>query len=328
MATLKTSWLGLELENPLMLGASPLADDLDTVRRLEDAGVAAITMRSLFEEQLLAERRAIDEELGHANANAPPYAPRPDDFVMGPEHYLEHMRRVSEAVRVPVIGSLNGATEGGWLRCAKLIEEAGASALELNLYTLPSDPDRDASSIEAEQLGVVRNVTKALTIPVGVKLSPFYSSLPHFAKRLEAAGAAGVVIFNRLYQPDLDPVNFTLSSMVQLSHPGEVQLRLRWLAILSAKTKLSLAMSGGVDDGLAAVKSLMAGANVVQLVSELLRYGPERLTAIRNGLNDWLDANAYLSVEDIIGRMNLARIPDPSGYERANYVKLLQGWKT
>jgi dihydroorotate dehydrogenase (fumarate) len=327
MATLKTTWLGLELAHPLMLGASPLSDELDTVRRLEDAGVAAITMHSLFEEQLTAERRAIDKALGHPDLTTQPYEATPDDFVVGPEHYLEKLRRMREAVGVPVIGSLNGATEGGWLKCAKLIEEAGASALELNLYTLPSDPDRDASSIEAEQLGVVRAVTKVLKIPVGVKLSPFYSSLPHFAKRLEAAGAKGVVIFNRLYQPDLDPVSFTLSPMLQLSQPGEVQLRLRWLAILSARTHLSLSMSGGVADGLAAVKALMAGANSVQLVSELLRYGPERLTAIRHGLNDWLDANGYTSVEQIIGKMNLARVPDPSGYERANYVRL-QGWKS
>ncbi|MFO0594749.1 MAG: dihydroorotate dehydrogenase-like protein [Myxococcaceae bacterium] len=326
---LSTSWLGLELEHPLMLGASPMGDELESVRRLEDAGCSAITMRSLFEEQLLAERRALDRHLGQADPDTfKHWAPTPDDFVMGPEHYLEKIRRVREAVSVPIIGSLNGATEGGWLKCAELIESAGASALELNLYTLPSDPDRDAASIEAEQVAIVKAVTARLKIPVGVKLSPFYSSLPHFAKRLEEAGAAGVVVFNRLYQPDLDPVTFTLSPMVQLSHPGEVQLRLRWLAILSAKTKLSLAMSGGVADGLAAVKALMAGASAVQLVSEVLRYGPERLTAIRHALNDWLDANGYATAKEIVGRMNHARISDPSGYERANYIKLLQGWKS
>jgi dihydroorotate dehydrogenase (fumarate) len=327
MASLTTKWLGLELAHPLMPGASPLGDELDSIRRLEDAGASAITLRSLFEEQLTAERRALARQLGNEHA-AHAWEPEAHDFLVSPEHYLEKIRRAREAVHVPIIGSLNGDTPGGWLECARLIEQAGAHALELNLYTLPSDPDRDATSIENEQLEIVRSVKEALKIPVGVKLSPFYSSLPHFARRLEAEGVAGVVLFNRLYQPDLDPVSFTLSPMLQLSHPGELQLRLRWLAILSARTRLSLAMSGGVADGLGAVKALMAGAHAVQLVSELLRYGPERIGAIRHGLEQWLDANGYASVQDVIGKMNLARVPDPSGYERANYVKLLQTWET
>ena len=331
MANLKTRWLGLELAHPFLPGASPLVDDLDTVKRLEDAGAAAITMHSLFEEQLVAEQLAAQKHMGghdNSNAEAQDWFPSTSDFVLGPEQYLEQVRRVRAAVKVPVIGSLNGATPGGWLEYAKLIEQAGAHALELNLYALPSDTTRDANAVEDEQVAIVRKVKQGLSIPVGVKLSPFYSSLPNFAKRLEAEGVAGLVVFNRLYQPDIDPENFSLERVLHLSDPGELLLRLRWLAILSARTRLSLAVSGGVHDLLGAVKSLMAGANAVQLVSALLRQGPALLTHLQASLGTWLDEHEYESVGTLIGNMNLDKVPDPSGYERANYVKLLQGWHT
>ncbi|MFZ5446778.1 MAG: dihydroorotate dehydrogenase-like protein [Myxococcota bacterium] len=329
MASLTTHWLGLNLEHPLLPGASPLVDDLDTVKRLEDAGAAAITMHSLFEEQFVAEQMAVHKHMGRyrgSNAEAEDWFPSTSDFNLGPEQYLEQIRRIRQAVKIPVIGSLNGSTPGGWLECAKLIEDAGAHALELNLYALPSDPSRDGAAIEAEQLQIVREVKKAVKIPIGVKLSPFYSSLPHFAKKLEAEGVAGVILFNRLYQPDLDPENFALARVLHLSSPDELLLRLRWLAILSAKTKLELAASGGVHDTHGALKALMAGANVVQLVSVLLKYGPGRISEIRRGLSNWLDEHEYESLSQLVGCMNLERVPDPSGYERANYVKLLQGW--
>ena len=329
MAKLATTWLGLSLEHPLITGASPLVDDLDMVRRLEDAGAAAITMHSLFEEQLVKEQLAAQKYMGtheNSDAEAESWFPGTADFVLGPEAYLEQIRKIRAAVKVPVIGSLNGWSTGGWLEYAKLIEQAGASALELNLYALPADPNRDANAFEAEQLEVVKKVHQTVKIPLAVKLSPFYSSLPNFAKRLESAGVAGVVLFNRLYQPDIDPDTYGLNRVLQLSDPSELLLRLRWLAILSAKTKLSLAASGGIHDTLHVVKALMAGASTVQIVSELLRNGPSRLTAIRKGLSAWLDEHEYTSVAQLKGCMNLEKVPDPSGYERANYVKLLQGW--
>jgi dihydroorotate dehydrogenase (fumarate) len=329
MASLSTTWLGLALEHPLLPGASPLVDHLDMVRRLEDAGAAAITMHSLFEEQLVAEQMAAHTHLGHhddSDAEAASWFPSTSDFVLGPEQYLEQLRRIKAAVKVPVIGSLNGSTPGGWLEYAKLIEQAGADALELNLYALPSDVDRDAASVEAEQLDIVRTVKQSVRIPIGVKLSPFYSSLPNFARRLQAEGVAGLVLFNRFYQPDIDPEHFELQRVLSLSNSSDLLLRLRWLAILSAKTTLELAVSGGVHDSLDAVKALMAGAHAVQLVSELLRHGPERIREIRQALSNWLDQHEYESLKQLIGNMNLKRVPDPSGYERANYVKLLQSW--
>jgi dihydroorotate dehydrogenase (fumarate) len=329
MATLTTRWLGLELAHPVFPGASPLVDDLDMVRRLEDAGASAITMHSLFEEQFVAEQMAMHQHLGRVegfNAEADNWFPASSEFTLGPDQYLEQVRRIRAAVKVPVIASLNGSTPGGWLECAKLIEQAGAHALELNLYALPSDPMLDAASIEAEQLYLVRTVKKAVRIPLAVKLSSFYSSLPNFARALEAEGVAGVVTFNRLYQPDLDPETFELKRVLHLSTDDDLLLRLRWLAILSAKTKLSLAVSGGVHDTQGALKALMAGANAVQMVSAVLQHGPKTLTAVRDGLAAWLDEHEYESVTQLVGCMNLARVPDPSGYERANYVKLLQGW--
>ncbi len=329
MATLATTWLGLSLEHPLITGASPLVDDLDMVKRLEDAGAAAITMHSLFEEQLVLEQMAAHRYLDgmkDADAEAGTWFPATSDFVLGPEQYLEQIRRIRAAVKVPVVGSLNGWSAGGWLEYAKLIEQAGAHALELNLYALPSDPTRDANAVEADQIAIIKKVKQGVKIPVAVKLSPFYSSLPNFAQRLEAEGVAGVVLFNRFYQADIDPDHFALQRVLQLSDSSELLLRLRWLAILSAKTKLSLAASGGVQDTLDVVKALMAGASAVQLVSELLRHGPSRLTAIRKGLATWLDDHEYTSVSQMVGSMNLVKVPDASGYERANYVKVLQGW--
>lgn len=331
MTTLTTTWLGLKLEHPLLPGASPLVDDLDMVKRLEDAGAAAITMHSLFEEQIIAEQMAAHKHMGQhtdADAEAGTWFPSTSDFTLGPDQYLEQIRKVRATVKVPVIGSLNGSTPGGWLEYAKLIEQAGAHALELNLYSLPSDPDRDAESIEDEQVQIVRMVKKAVKIPIGVKLSPFYSSLPNFAKRLEHEGVAGLVLFNRLYQPDIDPENFALLRVLHLSDSHDLLMRLRWLAILSAHTKVSFSVSGGVHDGLGALKALMAGASSVQLVSELLKNGPQRITQIRAELAKWLEEHEYESLTQLVGNMNLKKVPDPSGYERANYVKLLQGWHT
>jgi dihydroorotate dehydrogenase (fumarate) len=324
---LSTKWLGLDLKHPIIPGASPLVDDLDTVKRLEDAGAAAITMHSLFEEQLVADQMAAHVLMDtHGDAESSSPFPNTSDFKLGPDAYLEQIRKIRAAVKIPVIGSLNGASSGVWVRYAKLIEEAGAHALELNMYSLPSDPGHDAAAVEWQQHELVRRVKSSVHIPLGVKLSPYYSSLPAFVRGLEGMGVAGVVLFNRLYQPDIDVEALTLDRVLHLSDQSDLPLRLRWLAILSPKTKMTLAASGGVHEPTDVIKALMAGAGTVQVVSELLRKGPGRIGQLIKGMTEWLEEKEYESVKQIVGSMNLARAPDPSSYERANYVKLLQSW--
>lgn len=326
---LSTTYLGFELPHPLMPGASPLVDDLDMVRRLEDAGAAAIVMHSLFEEQVVREQLAADQHLdAHADAYAEAlsYFPPTSVFALGPEAYLEQIRKVRAAVTVPVIGSLNGSTPGGWLRYAQLIEQAGAHALEINLYALPTSPDDDGMTVEARGLEVVRLVRAAVKIPIAVKLSPFYSSIPHFVRKLEEAGASGVVLFNRFYQPDIDVEALDVKRSLSLSDSSELLLRLRWTAILSGQIKGSIAVTGGVHSGLDALKAVMTGAHAVQLVSALLHEGPERLAAVRKELSRWLEEHEYDSLRQALGSMSTSRCPNPAAYERGNYIRVIQGW--
>lgn len=323
-----TEYLGLALHNPVMPGASPLADDLDNVRRLEDAGAGAICMRSLFEEQLASQQMSAHEFFdshGEGHAEALDYFPGTGDFVLGPDAYLEHISKVRDAVDVPVIASLNGVSLGGWIRYATLIEQAGAHALELNMYTLVSDPDRSAASIETEQLEIVRAILSKVSIPVAVKLSPFYSALPNFVRELERLGVAGVILFNRLYEPDIDPEELELERRLYLSTPGELLLRLRWLAILSSRTRVSLAASGGVHTSLGAIKAILAGATAVQMVSALLRNGVDQLAVVIKELGQWFDEHEYANIDEARGSMDDSRAPNPSAYERANYIQLLHG---
>jgi dihydroorotate dehydrogenase (fumarate) len=326
---LTTSYLGLRLAHPLVVGASPLVDDLDTVRRLEDAGAAAIVMHSLFEEQLTGEQLAtfhVMESAEGAFPEAVTFFPRPPEFTLGPEEYLEHIRRLKAAVAVPVVASLNGSTPGGWLTYGRLMQEAGADALELNVYFLATDPGASGEILERRTLSMVQTVTQGLAIPVAVKISPYYTALAHLARRLELAGAAGLVLFNRFYQPDLDPENLAIERRLRLSTPAELPLRLRWLAILSAKLSLSLAASGGVHGALDAVKAVAAGAHAVQMVSALLQRGPAALRMVRDEFARWLEEHGYGSVAELRGSLNLERCPDPAAYERANYMQLLQSW--
>lgn len=326
---LTTRWAGLTLKHPVFVGASPLVDDLETVKRMEDAGASCITMRSLFEEQLVADQLAAHRFLdgpADAFAEAPSWLPSTADFALGPDAYLERVRSIRAMVSVPVIGSLNGTTPGGWLKYAKLIEQAGAQALELNLYDLPSNPELSAADVERQQLDVVREIQKTLTIPVIVKLSPFYSSLPAFVSKLEHSGVAGIVLFNRLYQPDIDPEHLTVERTLHLSDRSELLLRLRWLAILSPITRMSLGCSGGVHTSIDVVKSLMAGAHVTQVVSAVLQRGTAVVGELVSGLRRFLEEHEYTSLDQLRGNMNLSRCPDPSGYERVNYLKLLTSW--
>jgi dihydroorotate dehydrogenase (fumarate) len=327
---LSTEYLGFKLPHPLMPGASPLVEDLDNVRRLEDAGAAAIVMESLFEEQIEAEQMAVHhfvEAHAESSAEAISYMPTPDEFHLGPEEYLRHIRRIKEAVRIPVIASLNGSTPGGWLDYARQMEQAGADALELNVYALATDPETSGEDVERETTEIVTAVRAAVKMPLAVKLSPFYSSLPHFAQKVDRAGANGLVIFNRFYQPDINVEALEVERSLHLSDSHELLLRLRWLAVLSGRIGASLAVTGGVHSALDAIKAVMAGAHAVQMVSALLRNGPEHLSTVREGIADWLEEHEYESLQQMQGSMSLERCPDPRSYERANYMHILQSWR-
>jgi dihydroorotate dehydrogenase (fumarate) len=327
---LKTEYLGLQLDSPLMAGASPLADTLDSVRRLEDAGASAIVMRSLFEEQLESELAdAVSSVESHENSfpEAMTFMPRAAEFAFGPDEYLEQVRRIKEAVQLPVVASLNGITAAGWLRYAELIEQAGANALELNVYYLATDPTEESAAVERRTVDIVHTVKAAVKIPVAVKLSPFFSALPHFARELERAGANAIILFNRFYQPDIDAVNLEAAPTLHLSDPSELLLRLRWLAIVKPGVGIPLAVSGGVHSGLDAVKAVMAGASVVQVVSALLMKGPEYLALLRSEMERWMQENEYTSLRQMLGNMSLAKCPDPSAFSRVNYMRILQSWR-
>jgi dihydroorotate dehydrogenase (fumarate) len=325
---LTTTYLGFTLPHPLMPGASPLVDDLDTVRQLEDAGAAAIVMHSLFEEQITAEEQAAGEMAAHGESfgEALSYVPGPPPFALGPDRYLEQLRRIREAVAVPVIASLNGVTPSGWLEYARLLEQVGAHALELNFYHVATDPFENAGAAEARVLEILRTVRRSVRVPLAVKLSPFFSSLPHLARELEALGADGLVLFNRFYQPDIDPEALEVVPALHLSDSSELLLRLRWLAILHGRVRPALAASGGVHTGLDALKAVMAGAHAVQMVSALLRHGPQHLAVVRAELARWLEEHEYDSLAQAQGSMSLLRCPDPAAFERANYLRVLQSW--
>ena len=327
---LSTNYLGLELPHPFMPGASPLVDDLDTVRRLEDAGAAAIVMNSLFEEQVIYEQESTAhfmEDPAYSFAEAQTYFPEPEHLSFGPEEYLQKLFRIVEAVDIPVIGSLNGTTKGRWLEYAGLIEKAGAKALELNVYALPTNPAESAAEIESRTVDIVKELKRSISIPLAVKISPFYTALAHFAKCLEVAAADGLVIFNRFYQPDIDPEELEVSRFLHLSSSADLLLRLRWLAILSGRIEMDLAVTGGIHTPQDAIKAIMTGAEAVQMTSALLKNGPEYLAIVRRGVATWLIEHDYDSLAQARGSMNLLRSPDPGAYERANYMDILKSWK-
>ena len=327
---LSTTYLGLTLPHPIMPGSSPLSDDLDTVRRLEDAGAAAIVMRSLFEEQIVGEELATylaHEAASESHPEALSYMPEPSRLSLGTGEYLEHLQRVKAAVAIPVIASLNGTTPDRWLEYARLIALAGADALELNVYDLPTDPRETGEDVERRILDLVTTLRDAISLPLAVKLSPFYSSLSNLARRLEEARADGLVIFNRFYQPDLDVESLEIVPKARLSSPTELLLRLRWLSILSGQVGLSLAVTGGVHNAVDAVKAIMAGAHAVQVVSLLLRRGPAALTRLKNELGRWLEQHEYLSLRQMQGSMSVGKGADRSALERVHYMRVLRSWR-
>lgn len=327
---LATTYLGLPLKNPIMPGASPLVDQLDNVRRLEDAGAAAIVMHSLFEEQITNDQLA---EFAHTEnpaesfSEATSYFPRMEDYVLGPDRYLEQIAKIKEMVEIPVIGSLNGTTIGGWTDHARLIQEAGADALELNVYYVATDPDEPGIAVEQRTLDILQSVKENVSIPIAVKLSPFFSSPGHFAKQLDSLGAAGVILYNRFYQPDIDIEELEATHRLDLSNSTELRLRLRWAAILHGHLKADIAISGGVHTVEDIIKAIMCGANAVQTVSCLLKYGPSHIGSLIKGLSHWMEEHEYESVDQMRGCMSLKNCPDPSVFERANYLRVLQLWK-
>ncbi len=326
---LSTSYLGLHLSNPLVVGASPFCDNLHVAGQLQDAGAAAIVMRSLFEEQIDAEQRALfrAEENTESFSEAPSFFPRVEEYQLTPDHYLRQLEHLKSALTIPVIASLNGTRPGGWIDYARRMESAGADALELNLYQLVTDPNLPADEVEAALLETVRSVVSFVRIPVAVKLSPFHTSLPNFTRELEQVGAAGIVLFNRFYQPDFNLEDLGTESSLRLSDSSELLLRLRWLGILSPQLKASLAASGGAHTAEDIVKALLAGADCVQLVSVLLKHGPRILSTLLDNLRRWMQEHDYTSVAEFRGALNHRRCPDPAALERANYVRILQSWR-
>jgi len=326
---LKTSYLGLELANPIVCGAAPIASTVDSIKQLEDAGVAAVVLPSLFEEEILAAvRTQLEiEAQGAGFAEASSYLPDPEGYHVGPDQYLELIRESTEATSIPIIGSLNGSTPGGWTDYAAKMAEAGAAAIELNIYDLSTDPDTSGSQVEERAVEIVRAVDETVELPIAVKLSPFYSSLPHLAKRLVAAGADGLVVFNRFYQPDIDIEELDVYPNLRLSTADELRLRLRWLAILFGQVDASLACTGGAHNAVDVIKAVMAGADAVQLVSALLIHGPDHVGRTLEAVEFWMREHEYESLAQMRGSMSLARTPNPTGFVRANYMKMLESWE-
>ncbi len=326
---LSTTYLGLTLAHPFMIGASPLIDHLDTVRRLEDGGAAAIVLHSLFEEQItMAQSGQIHhmDPLDKQFAGSLADFPLPERYALAPDEYLEHLRRVKAAVKIPVIASLNGTTAESWLKFALSIEEAGADALELNMYQIVADPDQSGLAIESEIRDVVLDLKRGLKIPIAVKLSPFFTAFSQFAHQLDKAGADGLVMFNRFYQPDIDIRELTVSPQLELSTSSELLLRLRWVALLHARVRASLAITGGVATPTDGVKAILVGAHAVQMVSAILRHGPPYFISMREGLARWMESKQFASIDEVRGRLSLWRSSDPTACERANYIRTLQSW--
>jgi dihydroorotate dehydrogenase (fumarate) len=326
---LTTTYLGLELKNPIVCGSCPLGTNVDTVRQLELSGAAAIVLPSLFEEEILnaVQAQMVIESTGAGFAEASSYLPDPEGYHVGPDEYLDHLKSAKDVVAIPVIASLNGATPGGWTNYAQQMEEAGADAIELNTYFLATDPEETGDAVEERTLKIVRAVKEAVSVPVAVKLSPFYSSLSNFARKLEEAGADGLVLFNRFYQPDLDIEELDVIPNLRLSTADELRLRLRWLSILSSQVGMSLAASGGAHNAVDVIKAVMTGAHSVQMVSALLIHGPEHIQRTIEAIEFWLNEHEYESLSQMQGSMNMAKVPDAAKLTRANYMQMLDSWQ-
>ncbi len=329
MPDLTTTYLGLSLKNPLVISASPLSKKVDMVCRLEDAGAAAIVMYSLFEEQITHESYELDHYLSrgtHSYAESLSYFPDLDHYNLGPEPYLKHLQQIKQAVDIPVIGSLNGISSGGWINYAKKIEQAGADALELNIYYVPTDPDLSSTELEETYVKLVQDVRATINIPIALKLSPFFTALPSMGKRFVNAGANGLVLFNRFYQPDFDLEELEIAPHIALSTSHDLLLPLRWIAILYGRINADFALTSGVHTAHDVLKAMMAGASVAMIASELLATGTSRLTCILDDLRQWMEEHEYESISSMKGSMSQCAVADPAAFERANYMKALNSF--
>jgi dihydroorotate dehydrogenase (fumarate) len=325
---LSTTYLGLKLRNPLVVSASPLCEDVGNIRKMEDAGAAAVVLHSLFEEQIRVDSEELDRHLsfGESYAESLSYFPDLTNYNLGPEGYLEHLAKAKAAVRIPIVASLNGVSTGGWIGYAKKMQEAGADALELNIYTIPTDPSVTSAEVEQAYVDLVRDVAASVQIPVAVKLGPYFSAMANLAARLEAAGARGLVLFNRFYQPDFDLEALEIVPSLQLSNSYELLLRLHWVAILHGKLKADLAVTGGVHTSYDVLKAMMAGAQAVELVSALLKRGVGHLATLLAELKTWMEEHEYESIRQMQGSMSQKSVADPNSFLRANYLKVLSSY--
>ena len=331
MVDLSTTYLGLKLKNPLVASASPLSEKVETVKELEAAGISAIVMYSLFEEQIIHESLELDHFLFYGtelSAEIDSFYPKSGKYTLKADAYVEQLKKIKQAVNIPVIGSLNGVSSGGWIKYAKKIEEAGADALELNLYFLPTNPTQTATQIEENYITLVHDVRKSIKIPLAVKLSPFFTSIPNIAKRLAEAGANGLVLFNRFYQPDFDLETLEVVPNLVLSTSNELRLPLRWIAILYGQIKADLALTTGIHTAEDVVKTTMAGASVAMMASELLAEGINRIPIILADLEKWMTVHEYESIQQMKGSLSQKSVTEPAAFERANYMKVLNSFKS
>ncbi len=330
MTNLSTQYLGKKLKNPLVVSPSPLCNNLDNIKRMEDAGAAAVVLHSLFEEQLALESDTLNDNLMQGEesyAESLSYFPDVGDYKMGPDGYLEHLSKAKETVSIPIIGSLNGVSEGGWTSHAKKMEQAGADAIELNVYFVATDPDMTGTHVGDMYVNLVKSVKASVDIPVAVKIGPYFSCLPNVAKRLVDAGADALVLFNRFYQPDFDLEQLEVVPNVVLSSPGRLRLRLRWIAILHGRVQTDFALSGGVHSHEDVLKAMMAGANVAMMTSALLKNGIGHITKVLSDLSQWTETNEYESIEMMQGSMSQKSVADPAAFERANYMRVLHSYQ-
>jgi len=323
---LSTTYLGMKLPHPLIVGAGPLGDQLDVVKSLEDAGAALLVLRSLYEEEITGEQMndfLHVESYSESFAEAESFAPEPE-LALGPDEYLEHLRRVKAAVHIPVMASLNGVTPGGWISFARLLEQAGADGLELHIFHASSDMTIAAADVERQALDMVREVKRSVRIPVAVKLAPLLTAFAHFAGQLDQAGADGLVLFTRFHKADIDVEELEIVRALPLSDSSDLPMRLRGAAALSGRVKASIALTGGVHTGIDVIKSTMAGAHATQMVSALLRHGPGHLRTVRREIETWMQEREWNSLGEMRGNMSLGRIPDPAAYERSNFRMALR----
>lgn len=326
MAELTTQYMGLTLKNPIVLGPSPLTETIDNIKKIEEAGASAIVLHSLFEEQITLLSNELDSNLTYGTesfAEAITYFPQLNEFRMGPDVYLEHIHKAKQSVSIPIIGSLNGISKGGWIEYAKKIQEAGADALELNIYFIPTDINVTDDYLTQTYIELVEAVCQSVTIPVAVKIGPYFTSLPHFANRVAKAGAKALVLFNRFYQPDFDLENLEVRPHINLSTSNTLLLRLRWVAILYGRIPIDFAITGGVHNAEDVVKAMMAGAKVAMMTSAVLKYGIPHIKTVLQKLDQWLDEHEYESIEIMQGSMSQKSVAEPSAFERANYMHAL-----